>query len=129
MSDQSVREVLDACRQLLKSIDEQNWTEYAALCDSTLTAFEPEACGHLATGLDFHHFYFQLENDGKSRQQSTISSPDVRVVGDCAVVGYVRLTQRVDREGRVTVGSANETRVWQKSNGQWKHIHFHRSPC
>jgi Calcium/calmodulin dependent protein kinase II association domain len=31
---------------------------YTKLCDSELTAFEPEAVGHLVVGLPFHQFYF-----------------------------------------------------------------------
>ena len=31
-----------------------------ALCDPTLSAFEPEARGSLLEGMEFHHFYFGL---------------------------------------------------------------------
>jgi calcium/calmodulin-dependent protein kinase (CaM kinase) II len=56
-----------------------------------------------------------------------MSSPHVRVMGDVAVITYVRLIQRVTADGAaVTVGS-EETRVWQRQAGRWKHVHFHRS--
>ncbi len=128
MSETAVREVLEACQKLLTAIDRQDWNTYASLCDSTLTAFEPEACGHLVTGMEFHHFYFKLDG-GPSTRQSSIASPNVRLVGDCAVVAYTRLTQKLGAQGEVTVVASNETRVWQKQQGQWKHTHFHRSPC
>jgi hypothetical protein len=40
-----------------------------------------------------------------------------------AVVAYVRLTQR---DGSTTQ-AVEETRVWQKVNGQWVQVHVHRS--
>lgn len=121
-------EVLVACQQLLAAIDRQDWETYASLCDSTLTAFEPEAAGHLVTGMDFHHYYFPPKSE-PSKRQSNIASPNVRVVGDCAVVAYTRLTQSVDPLGEFHVSASNETRVWHKQGERWKHIHFHRSPC
>jgi calcium/calmodulin-dependent protein kinase (CaM kinase) II len=54
-------------------------------------------------------------------------SPRVRLLGDVAVVTYVRLNQRLAADGApITIGS-EETRVWQRLNGNWKHVHFHRS--
>ena len=47
---------------------------------------------------------------------------------DAAVVSYVRLTQAMKEAGPVTV-SANETRVWQRKDGKWLNVHFHKSPC
>jgi calcium/calmodulin-dependent protein kinase (CaM kinase) II len=122
-----VKELLSLSRRLLDAIDGQDWAAYRDLCDPTITAFEPEAVGHLVGGLAFHEFYFQGERS-KARKQSTISSPHVRLMGDSAVVSYVRLTQRVDENGQFISGAAEETRVWQNQNGAWKHVHFHRSP-
>jgi calcium/calmodulin-dependent protein kinase (CaM kinase) II len=122
-------EVLAASRKLLASIDSGNWAEYAKLCDETITCFEPEALGHLVAGLPFHEFYFKLPGNGTPRQ-STMASPDVRVLSDTsAVVTYVRLTQKLDAQGAPVSVRAMETRVWQKQNGTWKHVHFHRTPC
>ena len=123
----ATEELLSLSRQLLESIDRQDWAAYARLCDPTLTCFEPEANGHLVAGMDFHHFYFKLEASGRPRQ-STMVAPHVRVLGDTAVISYVRLTQRVDEHGVPTTASSNETRVWQRQNGTWRHVHFHRSP-
>ena len=44
-----------------------------------------------------------------------------------ACITYVRLIQIVDSDANDTVGSYEETRIWEKQDGQWKHVHFHRS--
>ncbi len=119
-------EVLLANKKLLDSINAQNWAAYAELCDPGLTCFEPEAKGHVVQGMDFHHFYFKLEGSSRPKQ-STMASPHVRIIGDTAIVSYIRLTQRVEADGNPATFTSEETRVWQKQNGAWKHVHFHRS--
>lgn len=118
--------LLDLTRRLLDSITGADWDTYLELCDPTLTAFEPEALGQRVEGLDFHHFYFKLAG-GRAHHNTTVSSPHVRLMGDAAVVTYIRLSQRETPAGPATVGF-EETRVWQKRDGAWKHVHFHRSP-
>ena len=54
-------------------------------------------------------------------------SPNIRVMGDVAVVSYVRLTQKLDADGSPVTSAVEETRVWQRIGGKWKHVHFHRS--
>ncbi len=98
------------------------------LCDETITCFEPELWG-IWWRAAVHEFYFKLPGNGTPRQ-STMASPDVRVLSDTsAVVTYVRLTQKLDAQGAPVSVRAMETRVWQKQNGVWKHVHFHRTPC
>jgi hypothetical protein len=46
----------------------------------------------------------------------------VRVCGDMGLLAYNRITQR---GANVTV--AQETRVWEKKDGKWIHVHFHKS--
>ena len=128
MSETTSSELLSISRRLLDSIDNQQWDLYADLCDPSLTAFEPEAVGNLVEGMDFHDFYFKMERSGPA-QQSTISSPRVRMMGDVGVVTYIRLVQRVDDEGTSATVAFEETRVWQRNDGEWKHVHFHRSPA
>ncbi len=123
MSDHNALINLTEC--LLKSIVQGDWDTYADLCDPSLTCFEPEAAGNLVSGLDFHRFYFELERSA-GPVQVTLASPHVRLMGDVAIVSYVRLTQVVDSLGPVTK-ACEETRVWQRYNGDWKHVHFHRS--
>lgn len=126
MSDQETLLNLSKC--LLDSIVSGNWPAYAELCDPTLTCFEPEALGQLVEGLDFHRYYFELERKAAPKVQTTLASPHVRVMGDAALVCYVRLTQYVDAAGVPATRATEETRVWHKKNGNWKHVHFHRSP-
>jgi calcium/calmodulin-dependent protein kinase (CaM kinase) II len=111
---------------MLDSIARADWKSYADLCDPSLTCFEPEAHGQLVEGMEFHRFYFQLPA-AKSPFNTTMASPHVRIMGDVAIISYVRLNQRVDASGTPTVRSVEETRVWQKQGGAWKHVHFHRS--
>lgn len=127
MSKDAAALVLEANQKLLDAIAQGDWSTYADLCDSSLTAFEPEALGHLIHGLDFHKFYFQLEG-GSRKPVNSIVDPHVRIIGDVAVVAYYRLTQVVDGSGNPGVRGTEETRIWERKNGSWKHVHFHRSP-
>lgn len=123
-------EILKLSQELLHSIDSGDWNAYVALCDPTITCFEPEALGHLVEGLPFHRFYFDLPGSpSKPAKQSTIASPFVRVTGDAAVVTYVRVVQKLDGQGSPISTAAMETRIWQKTPAGWKHVHFHRTPC
>ena len=124
--DPAVEELIELNRRLLDSITSGDWETYAELCDSTLTAFEPEALGHLVEGMDFHRFYFNLGGiDGP--HNTTICAPHVRLLGNVAVVAYVRLIQRTDPSGIPTTARFEETRVWHRHDGRWRHVHFHRS--
>jgi calcium/calmodulin-dependent protein kinase (CaM kinase) II len=121
-----MKELLALNQKLLDSIAKADWKTYAELCDPTLTCFEPEAAGQLVEGMEFHRFYFQLP--GSSAPFNTMmASPHVRMMGDVAVISYVRLNQRVSGDGVPATKAVEETRVWQKQNGVWKHVHFHRS--
>jgi calcium/calmodulin-dependent protein kinase (CaM kinase) II len=121
-----VAELIQINQRLLDSIARGDWAAYEELCDPTLSAFEPEARGQLVEGLEFHRFYFQLGGKGVPLQ-TTMCSPRVRVMGDVAVVAYVRLNQKVGGDGLPVTHCFEETRVWQRQNGQWRHVHFHRS--
>jgi hypothetical protein len=128
MADAIVDEILRLNQRLLESIADGDWETYAKLCDPTLTAFEPEALGQLIEGMDFHQFYFKL-GGAKRQRHTTMCSPKVRVMGEVAVIAYVRLNQRLSGEPGIPVTSGyEETRVWERQNGAWKHVHFHRSP-
>ena len=56
-------------------------------------------------------------------------SPHVRIMGDAAVVSYVRLNQKLDAAGIPVTSAVEETRVWHRIGGKWKHVHFRRSPA
>jgi len=121
-------ELLALSRKLLTSIDTGDWAGYAALCDESITCFEPEAPGQLVRGLPFHKFYFDLPSKPTTpAKQSTIVSPCVRLAGSAAVVTYVRVQQKLNDQGAPVATATMETRVWEKKDSGWKHVHFHRS--
>ena len=126
MAETTAEELLTLNQRLLDAITAGDWSVYQELCDPSLTAFEPEGKGQLVEGLDFHHFYFRL-GGRRGEHQTTMSSPKVRIMGDVAVVAYVRLNQRVAEDGAPVTSAVEETRIWQRQNGKWKHVHFHRS--
>ena len=126
MADPIAEELLRLNQRLLDAIAEANWPVYEELCDPSLTCFEPEAVGQLVRGLDFHHFYFKLGARGGDHN-TTMCAPDVRILGDVAIVSYVRLNQRVLADGTPVTRPHEETRVWHRVGGVWRHVHFHRS--
>ena len=130
MSLESDRDaVLELTQKLLVAITSGDWDTYTELCDDSLTCFEPEALGNLVDGLEFHNYYFNLPSNGPSTPvQSTIVAPHIRIMGDVALIAYVRLTQRF-HEGKAVSSSMEETRVWHRQQGKWRHVHFHRSPA
>jgi ketosteroid isomerase-like protein len=123
----STEEILAVNKKLLDSIAGGDWKTYAELCDPNISCFEPEAQGNVVEGLAFHKYYFDLPGDGKPRN-TTVVSPLVRFCGDdVAIVAYIRLTQKLAADGSPVTAAMEETRVWQRSGGKWRHVHFHRS--
>ncbi len=121
-------EILQLTRRLLDAIVNVDWQAYADLCAEDLTSYEPEAQQHLVQGMGFHKHYFEMaDRSPYTGVTTTLSSPHVRMMGDAAVIAYTRLTQRVGADGKSTTSATQETRVWQRIDGQWKHVHFHRS--
>ena len=127
MPDDAIQELLQLNQRLLDSIASADWATYQELCDPSLTAFEPEALGQLVEGLAFHRFYFDL-GAVKGPHKTTMTAPRVRLMGEVAVVTYIRLNQRVGPDVVPRTSGFAETRVWQLRQGAWKHVHFHRSP-
>jgi len=120
--------ILTRTQQLLVAITSGDWDSYAELCDPSLTCFEPEALGNLVDGLDFHRYYFNLPGGSSGPIQSTMIGPHIRIIGDIGIIAYVRLTQKMT-DGKPTTTAMEETRIWHRQGGKWKHIHFHRSPA
>ena len=129
-------DLLDLNRRLLAAIAAGDWNAYRDLVAEDITCFEPEARGHLVAGLPFHEFYFKLPSpaaEGRTPPPAkpvttTMAAPVVKLLSDdVALVAYVRLTQTLDDAGKPVTRSSEETRIWQKRGGHWKHVHFHRS--
>jgi calcium/calmodulin-dependent protein kinase (CaM kinase) II len=125
-SEPNDEELLALNQRLLESILAADWQTYEQLCDATLSAFEPEGRGQLIVGMPFHRFYFDL-GAGTGPYHVTMASPHVRWLGnDAAVITYVRLVQKLVGGAPTTVAT-EETRIWQRRGGEWRHVHFHRS--
>ena len=119
-------ELLLLSQRLLEAIAAADWTTYEELCDPQLTCFEPEARGQRVAGMAFHRFYFDA-GPPASPPTTTMVDPQVRWLGDdAAVVTYVRLVQARTPQGPVT-SRGEETRVWERRDGRWQHVHFHRT--
>jgi len=126
----TAHDIISLNQKLLDSIVSSDWKTYESLCDASISCFEAEARGQLVVGMPFHRFYFDQPGEKKppTRKLATMSSPHVRMLGtDAAVISYVRLTQSLDAAGAPQTSKFEETRVWQRIDGEWKHVHFHRS--
>lgn len=127
MNESTKTELLRLTQRLVDCVVEGDWDTYVELCDPTLTAIEPEARGHLVEGMDFHRFYFD-NLSFRSAVNTTIANPHVRFLGeDVAVICYVRLIQKITSSGTAETYQYEETRIWERQAGRWKHVHFHRS--
>jgi calcium/calmodulin-dependent protein kinase (CaM kinase) II len=104
-----------------------------------MTCIEPESKGMVVEGKDFHRYYFDLaasrqttlNNDSGDRPgppsiptNVTMSQPHVRLIANdtVAIISCIRLNQT----GTCTT-QISETRVWELRDGEWKHVHFHKS--
>lgn len=122
------QEIIDLTYQLIESVVQSDWQTYSQLCADDLTSFEPEAEGYLVQGMPFHKHYFDMQTKSPyAGVTTTISCPHVRVMGDVAVIAYVRLSQRASSDGSSQTVTSRESRVWQRIDGKWRHVHFHRS--
>ncbi|KAI3382656.1 hypothetical protein SNEBB_005399 [Seison nebaliae] len=152
LEDEDVRaakeqEIIKMTEALLASIACGDYDLYQRLCDSKMTAFEPESLGNLIEGLGFHKFYFENTNTRSSTSStpnaagsnSGMMKPNVNTVilhpivhmlsENSACIAYIRLIQYLDNNGNFRSHQFEETRVWQKKpgNSRWYCIHFHRS--
>ena len=77
------QELLQLNQQLLDAIAACEWATYEELCDPTLSAFEPESCGHRVVGMEFHRYYFDAGTPGTATN-TTMSSPFFDFAGRAA---------------------------------------------
>eukprot|EP01147_Barroeca_monosierra_P006709 gene6709-7556_t len=128
-SDDSSATEIEAINELLiEAINSGDWDTYASIVDPSISCFEPEAAGVLVKGLDFHKFFFDHRKPDASKMKTIINSPEVRVLGDTAIMTYIRVLQYLS-DGPKSA-SFEETRVWSKDPSAkfgWKLVHFHRS--
>ena len=105
--------------RLLYAIDSGDLETYRELCDPSLTAFEPEALGNLVEGLGFHETYFGSPASGK--RKSSVRAPHIRLLGDTAVVAYVRLVQSTTSDGQHSTTDFEETRGLSRLRSELHH--------
>ena len=72
--------------------------------------------------MDFHETYFGSPASGK--RKSSVRAPHIRVLGDTAVVAYVRLVQSTTSDGQHSTTAFEETRIWHKTGDSWKNVHY-----
>ncbi len=135
-------QVLQLNQELLDSIAGGNFLRYSELCAPDLTCFENETHHCLVQGIQFHKYYFDFDRAIKENSNSngvimapklpvnniSMSNPHLRWLGDNAVIlAYTRLDQALDGGNVPVTKKTSETRVWEKRNGEWKHVHFHKS--
>jgi len=126
-SSQNKAELMDVTQRLLMAISAGDWASYASLCAPDSTCIEPETMGQVVTGLGFHKHYFDLPPSGDAPpppSNTTMTGVQIRVCpqGAMGFVTYNRLTQ-----SGVKSSLAQETRIWEKQQGEWLQTHFHKS--
>jgi len=123
-------DIIRVTELILEAISSGDFEAYTKLCDPNITAFEPEALGNLVEGIEFHRFYFDnFSALCKSKSANvTILNPQVHLLGDdAASIGYIKVTQTLDKQGLPSTVQSEETRIWQRRDGRWANVHFHRS--
>jgi len=121
-------EIIRITECILDAVNSGDFETYTKLCDPSITAFEPEALGNLVEGIEFHKFYFDNSIKQSKTTNVTILNPVVHLLGDdAASIGYIKVTQTLDKQGHAFTSQSEETRIWQKKDGKWYNVHFHRS--
>jgi len=121
-------DIIRVTELILDAINSGDFDAYTKLCDPNITAFEPEALGNLVEGIEFHRFYFDNSLKQSKTTNVTILNPQVHLLGDdAASIGYIKVTQQLDKHGNAHTSQSEETRIWQRRDGRWQNVHFHRS--
>jgi calcium/calmodulin-dependent protein kinase (CaM kinase) II len=121
-------DIIRVTELILDAINSGDFEAYTKLCDPNITSFEPEALGNLVEGIEFHRFYFENLLNKSKNNNVTILNPQVHLLGDdAASIGYIKVTQTLDKQGIPQTTQSEETRIWQRRDGRWQNVHFHRS--
>lgn len=121
--------IIESNQALLDAIASGDYAKYKRLVPEDVTAFEPESCGALVSGLGFHKFNFDQHSEipGSIRRNIMMSNPHVRKLGQgAAVVSYTRIDQIME-DGRPFSKTWSETRVWEMRGNRLMNVHFHKS--
>ena len=111
--------------QLLHSIRKGDNDFYKKHVSAELTCFEPESQGNLVDGLPFHEF-FMTNFKTTDPYHLELIKPTIKVYGDTGYTAYTMvILKKTDEKAVMT--KVNETRIWNRENGSWRMVHFHRS--
>lgn len=149
-NNNEIQKLLDINLKLLDSIIQNDYNTYNELCADDMTCIEPESNKQVVIGKAFHKYYFALQKDPHSvsgqdnieknnnashnnrnnKVNVSMSNPHVRLVGGdtIGIISYIRLNQIFDDTTQQPITTQySETRIWEKRDNKWIHIHFHKS--
>ncbi|XP_057711374.1 calcium/calmodulin-dependent protein kinase type II delta 1 chain-like [Corythoichthys intestinalis] len=122
------KEIIEATKKLLTAIAAGDLDAYKKMCHPSLTSFESESLGVLVKSTEFHRYFIENVVQQPGVSHTLIVSPYVHMLGeDAAYITYIRLTQNIGADKKGQTSRAEETRIWQRENGAWLNIHFHRT--
>lgn len=119
------REIYQITLDLLHAIRRGQVDMYRELCSPSLTCIEPETSGNVVEGLDFHLFFLSHINK-KLEYHIEILNPIIKVFNDTAYISY-SLLSNIYENSSFNLKTVFETRIYNKENGKWRMVHFHRS--
>jgi ketosteroid isomerase-like protein len=114
-----------ALLELLHAIEKAEADTYRQLVSEKVTCFEPETSGAQVRGIDMHLF-FVGNSTAPDHYFFDIIDPTFNVCGDMAYAAYTFLLAEIVN-GETTSTTENVTRIFQREQGVWKMVHFHRS--
>ena len=105
--------IVNLTQKLLDAIADLDWETYLSLVDEKLTCIESETGNSIVEGLEYHKTFFLMPKDEKFLRKENILQPITKLVGDCAIITFKRVTQVINLVDKTstTIISA-ETRVW-----------------
>jgi ketosteroid isomerase-like protein len=119
--------VMDAVERLLAVVARCDAETYRKLVAEDVSSFEFDIAPFRIDTLDFHmHLLKQNAQTGAPAPRIDILTPRVQVFGNVAIASYT-LLKTVQVDGKSEFRSCNESRVFEKRDGTWVMVHFHRS--
>lgn len=119
--------VLDAVQKLLDAVSHCDTGAYSQLVAEDVSAFEFDVSPYRIDGIDFHLNLMKEKGKRLRPTQVSILTPRVQRFGNIAIASYTRLNTVWDEDGEPEFDNCNETRVFERREGTWVMVHFHRS--
>ena len=118
------QEIYDLTLELLNAIRHGDVEKYKEYSSPSLTAIEPESSSLIVKGLDFHMFF--LHHSQPKEFHIELVNPVIKVYTDTAYIAYTLIENRVI-DGKFSIKTIFETRIYHKEQDSWKMVHFHRN--